>query len=149
SGSTLRLDAFDGHAAGRPFLDTLRLHGQPDRRAAARLVAGGSVQLGPARTQDARVATWLLLAPELAERLESAVAAAIDRADIVRYFVPGAAAPLDRLLPAPHAAPRAAAGARGRVPGSAPLTLLYDPAVEGHRQVAERIQLRLHDRGVQ
>ena len=147
-GSAMRLEPFAGHAAGRPFLDGVRLLLQPDRRSAARLAATSTAALGPARSQEAGGATWIFVAPDLATALEGPVAAAIDRADLVRYFVPGAATALDRLLPAPHAAPRfAAPGPRGSTPAA--LTLLFDPAVEGHRQVAERVQLRLHDRGVQ
>ncbi|WP_373044123.1 ABC transporter substrate-binding protein [Vulgatibacter sp.] len=138
-----RLEAFAGHVDGRPFIDAVHLQPQPDRRAAGRLVGAGRAELGPVRGEGAPLATWIFVHPSLGMD----VAGAVDRTDLVRWFVPGAAAPFDRLLPSPHHAP-APAAAQGTKTPPGPVALLYDPAVEGHRQVAERIQLRLHDRGV-
>src|SRR5262249_52858128 len=61
------------------------------------------------------------------------------------------AVPMTQLLPPAltgggAASPAAFSGPAPRAPGRE-LTLLYDAALDEHRAVAERIQVRLHDRG--
>jgi peptide/nickel transport system substrate-binding protein len=136
-----RLLAFPGHAAGRPFLDeVVPLPGQ-----------AGEVDLAPAT--PALLSTYLFVsrsrpdARALAARLDRA----LDRKELVRTFVPGDALPQTSLLPPPlDPAPVAGPGLRGPTrlaPG--PLVLVFDADAPGHRAVAERIQLRLHEAGLE
>jgi peptide/nickel transport system substrate-binding protein len=78
------------------------------------------------------------------------VETSVDRADLVRFFVPAPAVPMYRLLP-PALLPQSPEPVRPSAPKvPAPprtLTLLYDRAEEDHRAVAERLQVKLHDRG--
>jgi len=135
----IELRPFAGHAGGRPFLDALTIRLVADRGAAARLAAAGEVAFGPGGTAQAPLATWLVAAPGVA-------LPPVDPGDLAR-FLPASARRMEGLLPPPHRTVPPAPGEPG-APGGAPLELLFDPAVEGHQQVAERIQLRLHDRGV-
>lgn len=145
-----RWEAFADHAAGRPFLDAVRPSTMPDTRTAARALATGRAAIGPGGTRLStlpRFATYLFVSPSLpgAPGIRAAANAALDRNDLLRWFVRGSASPLESLVPGLPSPAR-------KTPGAAPdrtLTLLFDPAAEGHRQVAERIQLRLHDRGIE
>ncbi len=69
----------------------------------------------------------------------------------MRYFVPAPAEPMAALLPSSYGAidagTSAAVPARAGVPGE--LTLAFDASLEDQRAVAERIQVKLHDRGYQ
>jgi peptide/nickel transport system substrate-binding protein len=133
-----RLVAFEGHAAGRPFLDAVRA--LPAARTAGALPGA-----------DPLISTLLFVsrarpdARALAARLD----ASLDRDELCRTFVPGAV-PQASLLPPPldpaPPAPRSRAPAP-LAPG--PVTLCYDAAVPGHRAVAERLQLRLHEAGLE
>jgi hypothetical protein len=83
--------------------------------------------------------------PDFRARFE----AAIDRADLVRFFVRAPATAMYQLLPPAlmpqQPLPRPAAPAPLTVPKD--LTLVFDSGLEDARAVAERIQVRLHDRG--
>jgi hypothetical protein len=159
------LDANPGFPEGRPFPDHLQLQllGADERRG-ARLLALGQVDLllGAAEDADAPAppppgpalfATYLLYRPARVGAGFRAVAeAALDPDDLVQNFVPAPAVPMRHLLPPllmgavppPPPAPAAAPPARGPLQE---LLLLHDAASDEQRAVAERIQVRLHDRG--
>ncbi|MFP2958816.1 hypothetical protein ACLEPN_13470 [Myxococcus sp. 1LA] len=73
---------------------------------------------------------------------------AIDREDLTRLFVQAPAQPMPHLLP--PALLDAPARPRPSAPPVSPartVTLRYDASVEDQRAVAERIQVKLHQRG--
>ncbi|HET8539440.1 MAG TPA: ABC transporter substrate-binding protein, partial [Anaeromyxobacter sp.] len=75
--------------------------------------------------------------------------AALDRAELARRFVRGAAEPLATLVPPallPGAPPPAAPGDRGGAPPRR-IVLLADAAAADQRALAERLQVKLFDRG--
>ncbi len=159
---TLRLPAFDDCPSGRAYPDALVLTGL-DARRAARAFSRGEIDLvlrpdaapgAAAGELPALTATYALvnarrrgaLAAPLRRRL-----AELDRGELTRLFVRGPALPLSGPLPpavlaavAPPAPPAA------RLPGAPPrrLSLLVSSAAENHRAVADRIQVKLFDRGV-
>ena len=135
----VRLSAFAGHAAGRPYLDTL----VPVRSGSATPVGATAPWLS----------TYLFVSrsrPD-ARALAAHLDAALDREELVASFVPGGAAvPQSSLLPPPLDPLPPSAPARGPsrfAPGQ--LVLVYDVSAPGHRAVAERIQLRLHEAGLE
>ncbi|WP_426753721.1 peptide ABC transporter substrate-binding protein [Myxococcus sp. Y35] len=149
------LEAQTAWPQGRPYLDRLLLSAT-DQRGLSRLWSARQVQveLGVASETDAVAgpalyATFLAFSPRrLPPDFRQAVESAIDREDLTRLFVQAPAQPMPHLLPpvlldAP-ARPRPSAPSAG---GSRKVTLLYDASVEDQRAVAERIQVKLHDRG--
>lgn len=140
---------------GRPYMDRLLLTGT-DERGLARLWSSRQVQLelGVSSETDATTgaltyATFLAFSPrKLPADFRQAVESAIDREDLTRLFVHAPAQPMPHLLPPvlmpqgprPRPAPPAASAPRT-------VTLLYDASLEDQRAVAERIQVKLHDRG--
>jgi peptide/nickel transport system substrate-binding protein len=72
----------------------------------------------------------------------------IDRDDLIRLFVRAPAVPMPHLLPPAllAQAPRPRPGSPG-AGGLRMVTLLYDVGIEDQRAVAERIQVKLHERG--
>ncbi len=149
------LEAQTAWPQGRPYLDRLLLTAT-DQRGLSRLWSSRQVQveLGVASETDAIAGaalytTFLAFSPRrLPPDFRQAVESAIDREDLTRLFVQAPAQPMPHLLPpmmldAP-ARPRPPA-----LPASAArkVTLLYDASVEDQRAVAERIQVKLHDRG--
>ncbi|MBZ4416663.1 peptide ABC transporter substrate-binding protein [Myxococcus sp. RHSTA-1-4] len=140
---------------GRPYLDRLLLTGT-DERGLSRLWSARQVQLvlGVSSETDTTAgapfyATYLAFSPRrLPSDFRQAVESAIDREDLTRLFVHAPALPMPHLLPPmlmqqgprPRPAPPATGPARK-------VTLLYDSSVEDQRAVAERIQVKLHERG--
>jgi peptide/nickel transport system substrate-binding protein len=164
-GEALRLAANDLCPDGRPFADGLVLSAREARSAARGLERGelelavrpeglvsGATALAPTRATYAAV-NRRRLGPA-AEPLRRALSA-LDRAELVRLFVRGPAAPLGTLLPAsilpgPPALPAAAIPAAA-LPAAAPperVKILVRAGVPDERPVAERIQVKLFDRGV-
>lgn len=142
------LQASLSYPAGRPFMDRLQVD-LTDERGAARQLGLGRAQLslnGEAGVSGPlRFATYLLFRAErVGPGFRSSVEQAVDRADLVHLFVRAPAAPLPALLPGAAAPPRAPQAA---VPPGHPLTLVYDASLDSQRAVAERIALKLHDRG--
>lgn len=142
---------------GRPYADSLTVTAT-DERGAARLlslkrahVALGGADDGSASGAPALYSTYLgfrkaKVGPEFRAAFESA----IDRADLTKYFVRAPAVPMSRLLP-PALEP-AADAPRPPAPGPRPgpareVTLAYDQALDDQRAVAERLQVKLHERG--
>ncbi|MCY1002084.1 peptide ABC transporter substrate-binding protein [Myxococcus sp. MISCRS1] len=149
------LDAQTRWPRGRPYLDRLLLTAT-DERGLARLWSSRQVQveLGVSSESDTvsgamLYATYLAFSPRrLPADFRQAVESSIDREDLTRLFVHGPAVPMPHLLP-PALMPQ---GPRSRptAPPSAPsrkVTLIYDTALEDQRAVAERIQVKLHERG--
>ncbi|MGZ3459495.1 MAG: peptide ABC transporter substrate-binding protein, partial [Archangium sp.] len=140
---------------GRPYLDRLRLL-PTDERGLSRLwsTQEAQVELGvlpEAGTASgaALYATYLAWSPRrVPPDFRQAVESAIDREDLTRLFVHGPAVPMPNLLPPallpPSPGPRPAPPApqAGRK-----VTLRYDAGSEDQRAVAERLQVKLHDRG--
>jgi hypothetical protein len=141
---------------GRPYLDRLRLL-RTDERGLSRLWTTQEAQVALGVLPDtgtasgaALYATYLAWSPRrVPPDFRQAVESALDREDLTRLFVHGPAVPMPNLLPpallppspgvrpAPPPAPQA-----GRK-----VTLLYDADSQDQRAVAERLQVRLHDRG--
>jgi hypothetical protein len=140
---------------GRPYLDRLQLTAT-DERGLSRLWSSRQVQveLGVASEKDAVAgtplyATYLAFsARRLPADFRQAVESAIDREDLTRLFVRGPAVPMPHLLP-PALMPQGPRPRPAAPPAGTPrtVTLLYDASLEDQRAVAERIQVKLHDRG--
>lgn len=148
AGSPGALQASPTFPGGRPFLDRLRVAVGDDRGAARELGLGhAQVELNgeAGLSGPLRFATYLLFrADRVGPAFRDSLEASIDREDLVRLFVRAPAAPMPALLPG------AAAPARGSGPAkppAQPITLLYDNSLDSQRGVAERIALKLHDRG--
>jgi hypothetical protein len=150
-----RLEARLGYPEGRPYLDHLLLTAT-DERGLARMWTSheAQVELGAAPeagvlTGPALYATYLTFSPRrVPTDFRQAFESAIDREDLTRLFVRAPAVPMPYLLPPAlleqAAKPRPSAPASS---GGRPLTLIYDATNEDQRAVAERIQVKLHDRG--
>ncbi len=158
--SPLTLAAQPLYPQGRPFADKLTVTATDERGAKqlfaleqAQVVLGAPQITGaqPDAGGPALYATYLVLQPtRTSEALRQALASGVDRADLTHLFVRQPAVPMNGLLPpallpqepAPRPAPvparRAAAGQ---------VSVLYDAQNPDHREVAERLQLMLHDRG--
>ncbi|NTX12194.1 peptide ABC transporter substrate-binding protein [Myxococcus sp. CA051A] len=149
------LDAQLGWPRGRPYLDRLLLT-STDERGLARLwsTRQAQLELGVASETDNAsgallYATYLAFSPRrVPADFRQAVESSIDREDLTRLFVRGPAVPMPHLLPpalmqqGPKPRPAAPASGPART-----VTLVYDAALEDQRAVAERIQVKLHERG--
>lgn len=158
-GADLRLQAFPECAAGRAFVDAVRLS-VADPRSAARALSLGEADAVFGSTDQraaegpALFATYLAVnARRLGDKAPSvrqAVEASVDVADLAKFFVRGAAA-LQGLLPPPLETTAAAAPkrpARPALPNGLQLVLLTDESAEEQRAVADRLQVKLHDAGI-
>ncbi|MBK7863002.1 MAG: peptide ABC transporter substrate-binding protein [Archangiaceae bacterium] len=129
--------------AGRPYVDEVVVTSTDDR-GVERLFAQKKAQLALGLTTPGAdkapmpYATSLLFAPSLPPTFRAAFESAVDRADLVRFFVKAPAAP----ALAPAAQPRPAALAPPRE-----VTLLYDASLDDQRAVAARLQVRLSPLG--
>ncbi|MGC4117088.1 MAG: hypothetical protein QM765_21510 [Myxococcales bacterium] len=154
----LRLQAFPECAAGRSFVDTVRLSAA-DARSAARAISLGEADavLGStdkkAAEGPALFATYLAVNPRRlgakAPAVRQAVEASVDVADLAKFFVRGAT-PLTGLLPPVLEASASSAAqrpARPTLPAGLQLVLLCDESAEEQRAVADRLQVKLHDFG--
>lgn len=150
-----RLVANADDPAGRPYADALGLR-TAGAKGAARSLAAGEAELSLVSPGEGRVdgplsvATYLVVNPARPRLsgLAALVDQAIDRGELVRTFVHGPAAPLNGLLAPsndPQPAPPTPPGAPAPL---APISaeLLVDASGEG-RAVADRLQVKLHDRG--
>jgi len=153
----LRLVPFDGFWRGRPYPDGLSLLAT-DARRAARAFGRGEVDLAlrpeavagaASRDVPASTATYALVngrrLGRLADDLRRALGS-LDRSELAR-LAGGRAVPLSALLPpstwqAPAAGP---VHAPPRIGGNPRISLL---AAEGNRALADRLQVKLFDRGV-
>lgn len=142
---------------GRPYAERFTLSSTDFRGAQkayslnqAELVMGGAGLEG-SRSGPALFANYLLYQPNrVGNGFRSAFEAAVDRADLVRFFVGGApSVVMSQLLP-PALMPQNG-GVHAPFPNGPPpaneLTLLFDNGLPDQRKVAERIQVKLHDRG--
>jgi len=155
---TLRLVAFDGHYRGRAYVDAVTLSGAEGRRA-SRALGRGELDLAlrpeaapgtTPRDMPQVTATYALVNPRrlgaAADELRRALGA-LDRAELARLAGRGRVSPLASLLP-PSISPGGAAavrGAPGRIPGNPRVSLLV---ADGNRALADRLQVKLFDRGV-
>jgi len=147
---------------GRPFPDRLQLTTGDERRVARSFAtrqvdllfgaAPDDAQPSPAPQTPALFATYLVYrSAHAGAELRTVLEQSVDAQDLVQRFVTAPAVPMTQLLPpalmgAAAATPAAFSGPAPRAPGRE-LTLVYDAALDEHRAVAERIQVRLHDRG--
>jgi MarR-like DNA-binding transcriptional regulator SgrR of sgrS sRNA len=132
--------AFPG---GRPYLDEVVVT-STDERGAERLFVRAKAQLaiGLSPKEPEKVpmpySTGLLYAPTLPATFRAAFESAVDRADLVRFFVKAPAAPQPSgppvQKPPPLSPPRE-------------VTLLYDATLDDQRAVAARLQVRLNPLG--
>jgi len=140
---------------GRPFTDALTVT-STDARTAERLLQQRKVHLalglGTAADESALLfATFLAFNPvKVGPDFRAAFEAAIERSDLVRFFVLPPAAAMGQLLPPPLSAGMTEPA---KLPRPSPLatprelTLAYDAALPDHRAVAERLQVKLHASG--
>lgn len=144
-------------AEGRPYPDKLSLSATNERGAArllalkqAHVVIGAADDASSPSQPPALFATYLAFSPARAgPEFRQLFEASVDRGDLTRFFVRAPSAPMHQLLP-PALMPQQPA-ARPPLPASAhprELALLYDASLEDQRAVAERIQVKLHDRGL-
>ncbi|PTL78713.1 peptide ABC transporter substrate-binding protein [Vitiosangium sp. GDMCC 1.1324] len=140
---------------GRPYVDRVRLL-PTDERGLSRLwsthetqVALGVLSDGGTVSGAALYATYLAWSPRrVPPDFRQAVESAVDREDLTRLFVRGPAVPMPNLLPPALLPPTP--GVRPTPPepqAGRKVTLLYDVGNEDQRAVAERLQVKLHDRG--
>ena len=151
-----QLDAQARHPEGRPFLDAVTLSGAEERELARRLEAGeASLGLGGPAPQGASGpalhATYLAFSPRrLPADFRQAVESVLDRTELLRLYLRGPAEPMAALLPPALLPPPAAAAPRPPSPpgaGGRRVTLVYDAQLEDQRAVAERLQVKLYERG--
>lgn len=127
------LAAFAGHVRGRPFLDGVQVVGVADAVALRTEFQAGRVDVAAGEAGLSRPAAVLLLVLDPArppfDRAEarSAVAAAVDRADLVRHLIPGGDAAAT-LLPPSMLTPLGddTSSAPALVPGSVALRVSKD-----------------------
>jgi hypothetical protein len=144
-----------GYPEGRPYLDRILLTAT-DERGLARMWTAKQVHLELGVPPEAGVlsgpalyATYLSFSQRrVPSDFRQAFESAIDRADLTRLFVRAPAVPMPYLLP-PALLPQTPKPRSSAPPsaGTKAVTLLYDATNEDHRKVAERIQVKLHDRG--
>ncbi len=140
---------------GRPYLDALRLRAT-DERGLRRLwtsreaeVVLGAMPDSSTVSGAALYATYLAWSPRrVPANFRRAVESAIDREDLTRLFVRGPAVPMPHLLPpALLSQPAAPSPAPPPSQSGRKVTLLYDSGSEDQRAVAERLQVKLYERG--
>jgi peptide/nickel transport system substrate-binding protein len=155
-----RLAPNPNHARGRPFAGALIL-AAADARSSARALSAGGAELvlrpepGGAGAIDGPALTVVAAAVN-GRRLGAAAAPlagalrAVDRAELARLFVRAPATPMDGLVPpallAAPAPPLPAGAAAGAPPPR--VGLLVPAGAPDLRAAADRIQVRLFDRGV-
>jgi hypothetical protein len=150
----VRTEANPAHPAGRPFLDAVTLS-TADARAAERLFAQRKAGLVVGATTSADDApqlfvTVLVFPPALAPHLPTAVESAVDRADLVRFFVPPPSAPMPGLLPPALGGPAEPAPRPARPAPVAPareVAVAFDVGSDVERAIAERLQVKLQPLG--
>lgn len=104
-GSRLGLTAFGAHVRGRPYLDRIQVVAFPDRQALRAELQAGKVDLAPGEPGESALAATLLLVldpsqpPFQRAEARAALAAALDRADLVRNLLPGGDAAATLLVP--------------------------------------------------
>jgi peptide/nickel transport system substrate-binding protein len=159
-GEPLLLVRNDRYFEGRPFADALEVHAR-ELRVVTRLLEKGELDLAlrpePVGPRGAPLpALGVTVAIVNAERLGAAAEplrralAAIDRAELAQRFVRGAAEPLATFVP-PALLPGTPPPTPTSGPAGAPpqrILLLADVAAADQRALAERIQVKLFDRGV-
>lgn len=154
--SPRQLEARLAWPEGRPYLDKLRLL-PTDERGLSRLWSTHEAQVVLGAQPDANTlagpelyATYLAWSPRaVPPDFRQAVESALDREDLTRLFVRGPAVPMPHLLP-PALLPQAPEPHTPPAPAPQPgrkVTLLYDAGSEDQRAVAERLQVKLNDRG--
>jgi len=142
--------------AGRPYPDKLMLASTTERGAARLLTTrGAQVVLGTGEdpgnpAPPALFATYLAFsAQRVGADFRQRFEAAVDRADLVRFFVRAPALPMYQLLP-PALMPQMALARPAPLSPLAvakELTLVFDTSLDDARAVAERIQVKLYERG--
>ena len=150
-GRRLALTAFAGHVRGRPYLDRVELVALSDAAAVPSEMSSGRIDVAPGEPGITRLAATLLLILDSARppfdqpAARTAVAAAIDRGDLVRHLLPGGDAAPSLLVPA--LLPPLGLGeapAAGRVTGTSTLAVGLDvPPVASQRIVAHLTALGL------
>ena len=150
-GRRLALTAFTGHVRGRPYVDRVEVVALADASSVPSEMASGRIDVAPGEPGITRLAATLLLIldpsrpPFDRPAARAAVAAAIDRGDLVRHLLPGGDAAPSLLVPA--LLPPLGLGeapAPGRVNGTATLAVGRDvPPVASQRIVAHLTTLGL------
>ncbi|HEX9243839.1 MAG TPA: ABC transporter substrate-binding protein [Anaeromyxobacter sp.] len=160
-GDPVALARNDRTRRGRPFADALELV-PVDPRAAVRLLEQRKVDLvlrpeaTGGRPGPALLAATATVAAVNAARLGAGAEAvrralaSLDRAELARRFVRGPAEPLASLaaLAGAAAPPLSPAPGWAEPPAPARIVLLADSSVPDQRALAERLQVKLFDRGL-
>jgi hypothetical protein len=150
-----RLVANADPALPRPWLDGITIRAT-DARTAERLVAQRKAQLllgGESGEGVLLYATFLLADRKLGPAFAQALEATVDRPGLTRFFVRPPARALSTLIP-PSAEGPGKTATLAELAWPAPtkpaplatpleLTLLYDAALDEHRAVGERLQVKL------
>ena len=147
------LQAVPEHPAGRPFLDAVTL-ATADARGAERLLAQRKAHLvvGATTTDDAPqlFVTVLVFPPALAPHLPLALESAVDRGDLVRFFLRPPSAPMPGLLPASLGGALEPAARPARPAPLSPareVTVAFDASSDAEPAIAERLQVKLQPLG--
>ena len=150
-GRRLALTAFTGHLRGRPYLDRVEVVTLPEAPAVPSEMAAGRIDVAPGEPGITRLAATLILVldpsrpPFDRPAARAAVAAAIDRGDLVRHLLPGGDAAPSLLVP--ELLPPLGLGeapAAGPVTGTATLAVGRDvPPLVSQRVVAHLTTLGL------
>jgi peptide/nickel transport system substrate-binding protein len=149
-----RLVAHGDPGLPRAWLDSITIRAT-DARTAERLVAQRKAQLllgGDSGEGALLYATFLVAHPRLGQPFAQALESSIDRPGLTRFFVRPPAKPLSTLIPpASEGGKKESLAAVVWPTPSRPaplataieLTLVYDAALDEHRAVAERLQVKL------
>ncbi len=142
---------------GRAYLDRIKVLAGTSRNALriyslkeAEILLGQPGEGFHPEAVPALFATYLAFSPaKVGDGFRSAFESSLDRTNLAQFFARGSSVPMQSLLP-PDLMPQAQSSA-GPIPTTAPslhpLTLLYDLSLPEQRSVAERVQVKLHDRG--
>lgn len=141
---------------GRAYLDRIKILAGTSRNALriyslkeAEVLLGQPSEGSRPEAIPALFATYLAFSPaRVGDGFRSVFESSLDRTNLAQFFARGSSVPMQSLLP-PDLMPQAQSSAEPRpaAPPAHPLTLLYDLSVPEQRSVAERVQVKLHDRG--
>jgi MarR-like DNA-binding transcriptional regulator SgrR of sgrS sRNA len=141
---------------GRPYLDRIKVLAGTRRNALrifslkeAEILLGQSSEGSHPEAPPALFATYLAFSPaKVGDGFRSAFESSLDRTNLAQFFARGSSVPMQSLLPPDlMSQAQSSAGPKPMAPPAHPLTLLYDSSLPEQRSVAERVQVKLHDRG--
>lgn len=141
---------------GRAYLDRIKVLAGTSRSASrtyslkeAEVLLGQPSEGSHPEATPALFATYLAFSPaRVGDGFRNAFESSLDRANLAQFFARGSSVPMQSLLPPDlMSQAQSSGGPRPAAPALHPLTLLYDLSLPEQRSVAERVQVKLHDRG--